>query len=147
MLDVCGRVFLLRAGERSTEPVREPVAFRRGLAELALHEHDEGRRGVTDEARRDLGVVEVPGHGADGVGEHVEVLLGGVQHGKRVGLEQLPEQSWINRERVDEGDVGIAVRIVPCELDERELREVRAFAMELGVDRVPGQADKLVDEG
>ena len=82
------------------------------------------------------------GIAAHGVGEHVEVLLGGVEHGHRLGLEQLGQQAGVGGERVDEGDAA-----GPGELDERQLGEVRALPVELGVDRVPRLCDELVDEG
>jgi hypothetical protein len=147
VFDVGRRVLLLGARERTPEPIGQPIALGRGLAQLTLHEDDERRRGVADEARRDLGVVEVTRNCTGSVGEHVEVLLGGVEHGQGVGLEQLPQQAWIDGQRVDEGDVGLPLRVVPRELDECELREIRAFAVELGIDRVPRQRDQLIDEG
>ena len=82
-----------------------------------------------------------PGHAADGVGEHVEVLLGGVQHGDGVGVEQLGEQLRVDGERVDEGDAA-----GPGDLDQRQAREVGALAMELGVEGVSRLDDELVDE-
>ena len=88
---VGGGVLLLVGRQRPVQPVGQPVALGRALPELTADELDQRRRRVADEPGGDLGVVDHPGNAADGVGEHVEVLLGGVQHGDGVGVEQLGE--------------------------------------------------------
>jgi hypothetical protein len=134
------RVLALVGRQRTPQPVREAVALDRAHAQLALEQRDERGRPVADEPRSDLGVVQAAGHRADGVREHVEVLLRRVQHGEHLAVEQPAHRRHVDGERIDEHEPAR-----PGELEERELREVRAFAVELGVERVARLVEQLVD--
>ena len=79
--DVGGGVVALLVGQRPPQPVGEAVALRRGDLQLGPQQRHQRRRAVAEEPGGQLGVVDVRRHRAAGVGEHVEVLLGGVQHG------------------------------------------------------------------
>ena len=76
-----------------------------------------------------------------GVGQHVEVLLGGVEHGLSVRLEQAPQHGHVDRQRVDQDEL-----VVPAELHQRQRREVGALPMELGVDRICRLGHEGVDD-
>ena len=128
---VARRVLALGLGEGAAQPIGEPVALRHLELELALHERHQRRRAVAHEPRRHLGVEEVGGDRPAGAGQHVEVLLGGVEHRHRRALQQRHQPLRLAGQGIDEGDPGR-----PGDLHEGETREVRAFAMELGVERV-----------
>ena len=76
------------------------------------------------------------------MGEHVEILLGGVEHRQGVRLEQAPERRHVDGERVDQRDLAVT----PAELHQCEGRKVGAFPMEFGVDRVPLLGEHRVDD-
>jgi hypothetical protein len=79
------------------------------------------------------------------MGEHVEILLCGVDHTQRIGREQLLERCDVDRERVDQHEF-LPVGAAPSDLDERELRKVRALAVELGVEGIAGRGEQCLDE-
>ena len=70
------------------------------------------------------------GHGAADGEQDLEVLAGGVDDGQAGSVEQLGHRRDVDGEGVDEDDL-----VVPGELHEGELGEVRALAVELGVER------------
>ena len=76
------------------------------------------------------------------MGEHVEILLRGVDHAQRFGCEQPVERRDVDRERIDQRHL-LAVGGSPSDLHERELGVVRPFTVELGVECVAG----LVEQG
>ena len=140
--DVAGGVLALGLGQRPAKPVGEAITLGRVDAELAVQDRHQRRRAVPEEAPRHLSVEEHAGHGADCVGQHVEVLLGCVEHGLRIGLEEPAHDADVDGQRIDQDQL-----VVPGELHERQRREVRALAMELGVDRVGGLGGDFVDDG
>ncbi len=75
------------------------------------------------------------------MGQHIEVLLGGVEDGDDIGLEEWPERRDVDCERIDEHQLA-----GPGELHQCERREIRAFSMELGVDGVPRLFEQLGDD-
>ena len=81
------------------------------------------------------------GHGAAGVGEHVEVLLGGVEHGETRSLEQRHELVHIGGEWIDQRDL-----IAPRQLHQGQLRVVRPLPVELGVEGVARLGQDLLDD-
>ncbi len=82
------------------------------------------------------------------MGEDVEVLLRGVDHAERVAGEEPAELGHVEVERVDQDQFLLLVRALgpPGDLDQCELREVRALSMELGVEGVARHLEQLVDE-
>ena len=74
------------SGRRSQSVSRSPLAG--DDAELALQQRRQRRRAVADEAGGDLGVEQPRRDRPDGVGQHVEVLLGGVGDGEGRAGEQ-----------------------------------------------------------
>ena len=131
--DVARGVRLLVVGERPAQPVGEPIALGGVDAELGLQQRGERRRAVAGEACGELRVEQARRHRPADVGQHVEVLLSGVQHGERLRVEEPSQRVRVDRERVDEDDLAR-----PRQLEQRELREVGPLAMELGVHRVTG---------
>ena len=74
----------------------------------------------------------VVGHGAAGQVEHLEVLVGRRAARRRPGPSRISaKRRDVDGQRVDQGQA-----VAPGELHQRELREVGALAVELGVDRV-----------
>src|SRR5215207_2861894 len=73
--------------------------------------------------------------------EHVEVLLGSVEHSLRLRFEQAPKRADVDRQRIDQHQL-----VAPSQLHQRQGREVRALAMELGVDRIAGLLHQRVDD-
>jgi hypothetical protein len=106
-----------------------------------LQQGHQRRRAVSDEPGGDLGVEQVRRHRADGVGQHVQVLLGGVGDGDGGALEQLGQRARVDGQRIDQHE---AAR--PGDLHQGEARVVRLLAVELGVDGVPGLVDQLSQE-
>jgi hypothetical protein len=135
----CG-VGELGVGEGSSEPVGEAVGLGQRHSELPLEEGGERRARVAEEPGGQLGVDEVPGDGAAAALEDLEVLSGGVHDGPARALEDLGEGMEVEGERVEEREAP-----GPGDLHQRELREVRALAVELGVHAVPVGSDELLD--
>ena len=141
--DIRGGIDELPVGQRPAQPVGEAIGLRRPDAELALEERGQRGARVTEEPRGELGVEHPARRGAGGVFEHLEVLASGMQDRQGVGLEHGAHRRRIDGERVDEVD-----DVIDLDLDQRQLREIRAFAVELGVDRVRvGRADLLDERG
>ena len=115
------------SGRRSQSVSRSPLA---GEAELALQQRHQRRRAVADESGRDLGVEQPLRDRPDGVGQDVEVLLGGMGDG------QGGEANSRGQGRRIEGQGSISTAARPGQLDEGEAGEVRPLPVELGVDGV-----------
>ena len=110
-------VLALIDGERTAQPVGEPVALGRADAELALQQGDQRRCAVAHEAARDLRVEQASRHASGGVREHVEILLRRVKDCQRVGLEETIERPYVDGQRVDEHQLA-----GPRQLQQRQLR-------------------------
>lgn len=139
--DVGGGVLELTVGERSAQPVTQAVGLGEADPQLAGQQGGQRGGGRAEEAGGDLGVEEAPGHGGAGGVEHLEVLAGGVHHGQAGALEQWPQPGDVDLEGVDEGDL-----VVPGQLDQGQLGEVRALAVELGVEGPDLDGEELLDE-
>ncbi len=111
------------------------------IAELTLQQGDQRRRAVADETTGHLRVEQSPRDAPGGVREHVEILLRRVEDCQRVRFEQPSEGADVDGQRVDEHEVA-----GPRQLEQRQLREVRAFTVELGVERVPRLGDEPLDD-
>ena len=85
VLDVGGGVLHLVVGQRPAQPVGEPIALGRRHTDLALQQRHQRRRAVAGEPGGDLRVEHPRRDRPGGVGQHVEVLLGGVDDAQRVG--------------------------------------------------------------
>ena len=123
------------SGRRSQSVSRSPLAG--VMPSSPCSSDDQRRRAVADEAGGDLGVEQARRDRADGVGEHVEVLLGGVGDGDGRALEQPGQRRRVDRQRVDQHEAA-----GPGDLHQREAREVGLLAVELGVDGVAGLGDQ-----
>jgi hypothetical protein len=139
--DVVRGVLQLLGTQRSPRPVGELVAFFEANAEHLFRQRDERRRRHAEKARRELGVEHARRHGSSRALEHLEILIGGVDHRDGVLAKELRQRHEIDCERIDHRDT-----VLPGELHERQLREVRALAVELGVDRVVLDAVELDDQ-
>ena len=139
--DVAGRIITLIVTERSPQPVGETVTLRCRHLQLALQQRHQRRCAVAEESGRELRVVEPLGNAAAGMGEHVEILLSSVQNRQPRRLEQPSHRSEIDCHRIDDRDL-----VLRRELDEGQLGEVRALAMELGVECVPRLAAQPIDQ-
>ena len=80
------------------------------------------------------------GRGAGRKIEHFEILDAGVEDAQPRAVQQAGQWREIERERIDEDDL-----VIPPQLDQGNLRKVGAFAMELGVDRVPICGQRSID--
>ena len=145
VLDIDGGVRALAVGQRTTQPVGQPVALGRRDPDLPLQQRDQRRRAVAHETSGQLRVEHLRRDGPDRVGQHVEVLLGSVDHTQRLGGEQRLERTHIDRERIDQCQF-LAVPGAPRDLDEGQFREVGPLAMELGVEGVAGLRPECLDE-
>ena len=85
VLHVGGGVLHLVVGQRATQPVGQSITLGRRHTDLALQQRHQRRRAVAGEPGGDLGVEHPRRHGPDGVGQHIEILLGGVDHAERLG--------------------------------------------------------------
>jgi hypothetical protein len=141
VLDVGCRVRALVLRERAAQPVREAVALRQPNAELAFDERRQRRRAVSREAGRQLRVEQLCRHRAARPVEHFDVLRGRVHDDDSRACEYGRERLEFDRERVDERDAR-----APSHLYQGDVREVRALAVELGVDRDRGFAAEALDE-
>ena len=141
MIDVGSRICQLLGGQRTAQPVGEPITFCGRHLQLGHQQRHERRGAVAEKAGGELGVVHVCRHCAAGVGEHVEVLLGGVQNRNGVAGEQAPQRRQVDRQRVDQRRLR-----VDCELHQGQLRKVGALAMELGIERVSGLDYEPIDQ-
>ncbi len=101
MRDIGRRVGALLVGERSREPVGEPIALGEPHAELGRDQVRQRRRAVAHEAGGELRVEQHPGHGAAAAAQHLEVLLRRVEHADAVAVEELRERLDVDRERID----------------------------------------------
>ena len=113
---VARRVGHLVVRERPAQPVGQTVGLGQADLELAVDQRRQRRRGVAEEAGGELGVEQAGRHGPAGVGEHVEVLLGGVEHGQPGTGEQRAPAPGCRRERVDQGQL-----VVPGQLHQGQL--------------------------
>jgi hypothetical protein len=145
VLHVGGGVLALAVAQGPPEPVGQTVTLGWRDPDLALQQRHQRRGAVADEAGRQLGVEHLRRYRTDRMGEHVEILLCGVDHTQRIGREQLLERCDVDRERVDQGEF-LPVGAAPSHLDERELRKVRALAVELGVEGIAGRGEQCLDE-
>ena len=73
--------------------------------------------------------------------EHLEVLLGRVQHRQARAVEAPRERRDVDRERVDKGDPAL-----PGELQQGEMGEVGPLPVELGVEPVDLAGGELVQK-
>ncbi len=138
---VARRVAALRVGERAARPVGQLVALLEADPEQTLDEREQRRRAEADEARGELGVEDGAGRQAARPLQHLQVLVGSVEHGDAVAGEHAGERGDVDGQRVDQRD-----RVVPGDLEQGEMRVVAPLAVELGVDPVLGRVDELVDE-
>ena len=138
---IAGRVTALVVGERTSQPVGEAVALRCGDPQLGLEQRDQRRRAVAEETGGELGVVHAPWHRTDGVMQYVEILLCRMQHRQYLAVEQQLQGAEVHRQRVHEHDLAGAF-----DLQQRQLRKVRALAMELGIERIPRRLEQTADE-
>ena len=141
MVDVGRRVCQLLCGQWSTEPVGQPVALGGGHLQLRHQQRHQRRGAVSQEPGGELRVVHQCRHGTAGVGQDIEILLGGVKHGNGLAVEQPAQRSQLDRQRIDQR--GLATS---RELHEGEFREVRALPMELGIERVSRFSTQVVDQ-
>ena len=83
------------------------------------------------------------------MGQHVEILLCSVDDAQRAGLEHRHEGLHVDRQRVDECDAlpARSAGVEPCHLDQGEFRVVRAFTVELGVQRVAVDTEQRREDG
>ena len=78
----------------------------------------------------------------------LQILLRGVDHAQRRRVEQRREGRDVDLQRVDEHET-LTARLLPGDLHQRQLREIGAFTVELGVERVarelPQRRDDLLE--
>src|SRR5690606_17923579 len=92
VLHVAARVPLLLARERAPQPVGELVALRQLRAEQLADEDLERGGAIAEEAGGDLWVEHPRGHGANSLGEDLEVLGRGVDDEEGVRALEEPRQ-------------------------------------------------------
>ena len=139
---VGGGVRLLGVGQRAPQPVGQAVALGRRDAQLALQQRDQRRRAVADEPGGDLGVEQVRAgwrrtacvRTSRSCWAAWATASAGLSNSRRSGAGS-------HAVRVDEHDP-----VGPAQLHQREAREVRPLAVELGVDGVAGFGDEDVDD-
>ena len=143
VLDVAGGVGELVVVERPGQPVGQAVALGQPDAQDALVE---ARPTTAWTCPTNPAAIWVSnrwaGTGAAGQLEHLEVLVGGVQHGHAVAVEDLGQRGDVDGQRVDQGQP-----VAPGHLHQGQLREVGALAVELGVDRVGRRVAQGVEHG
>ena len=64
-----------------------------------------------------------------------------MEYGEGVGVHERPERGEVDGERVDQDEFAR-----PRDLDQCDLGPVRAFAVKLRVECVPGLAEQLLDD-
>ncbi len=141
MVDVGSCVGQLLVRQRAPEPVGQSVALGGGYLQLGHQQRHQRRGAVAQEPGGQLRVVHHGRHGATGVGQDIEVLLGSVKHRNGLAVEQPSKGSEIDSQWIDQCRLAAG-----RELHQGELREVCAFPMEFGVEGVPRLSAQFVDE-
>jgi hypothetical protein len=139
---VGGRVDEGFLAERAPEPVREPVGLAQVDAQAALQQHAQARRAEADEPGGDLRVHQVGRADAAGPLQDLEVLAGGVHDARDRALQQLAQRGHVHRQGVDHDDV-----VTRRQLQQGQLGEVGALAVELGVEREDVRRRRRLYEG
>ena len=146
MGDVALRVGDLAFADRSDQPVRQAVGLGKRPAEHLVDQTGERGRRHAQEAGDDLGVEDGGGDGAARRLQHVEVLERCVGDRRAGSAEEGGQWFGVYGERVDQRHL-----VRPGDLDERQVGDVRALRVELGVEGVVllagDRGDELVEAG
>ncbi|MGB6523254.1 MAG: hypothetical protein WBE83_15925 [Candidatus Cybelea sp.] len=131
MLDVADEVLDLPLGKWPRRPIADGLRFRQTHAADAAHEVGErDLHTVTEKRRRDLRIEDARRHEIVTVGEDLQVGGERVTDDRRLRQSQHEFPQIAQGERVDDRRA-----FVEGELNDHQPRRVRAFGVELGVQR------------